>query len=165
MPRRAWESRPGTAPPTPRRCATLCSVVSNNPVALCHPLPYGRRTAPSKKDGRAHEGETHDYSTPAQDYAVTSGQWEQSPPSSSTPCDHPRHHDAIPVTASPSLTPWKRAAIGHRHAGHCASYDPTSMAHPRVLTRTALEQATSTPPPLKPLLDAHRTRHDAPPEA
>jgi hypothetical protein len=37
--------------------------------------------------------------------------------------------------------------------------------HPRVLTRTALEQATSTPPPLKPLLDAHRTRHDAPPEA
>jgi hypothetical protein len=31
--------------------------------------------------------------------------------------------------------------------------------------RTAIEQATSTPPPSKPLLDAHRTRHDAPPDA
>jgi hypothetical protein len=31
--------------------------------------------------------------------------------------------------------------------------------------RMALERATSTPPPSKPLLDEHRTRHDAPPEA
>jgi hypothetical protein len=37
--------------------------------------------------------------------------------------------------------------------------------HPRVLTQTALEQATSTPLPSKLLLEAHRTRHDAPPEA
>jgi hypothetical protein len=37
--------------------------------------------------------------------------------------------------------------------------------HPRVLTLTALERATSTPPSSKPLLDTHRTRHDAPPEA
>jgi hypothetical protein len=45
MPRCAWESRPGTAPPTPPvrpspHCATLCGMASNNPVALCHPLPY-----------------------------------------------------------------------------------------------------------------------------
>jgi hypothetical protein len=39
------------------------------------------------------------------------------------------------------------------------------QGHPRVLTRTTLKQATSMPPPSKPLLDAHRTRHDAPPEA
>jgi hypothetical protein len=110
MPRRAWESRPGTAPPTPRRCATLCGMVSNNPVALFHPLPYGRRTTPSKKDDRALEGETYDYSTPAQDHAMTSGQWERSPPSPSALCDHPHHRDAILVTASPSPTLWKRAA-------------------------------------------------------
>jgi hypothetical protein len=51
-PLRAWESRPGTAPPTPRRCATLCGMVSNHPVALYHPLPYDRRTIPSKKGRR-----------------------------------------------------------------------------------------------------------------
>jgi hypothetical protein len=42
-------------------------MASNNPVALCHPLPYDRRVAPSKKDGGALEGKTNDYSTPAQD--------------------------------------------------------------------------------------------------
>jgi hypothetical protein len=36
--------------------------------------------------------------------------------------------------------------------------------HPRVLTRAVAEQETSTPPPSKPLLDAHKTRHDVPPE-
>jgi hypothetical protein len=36
-----WRSRP-------HHCALLCGGVSNNPVALCHPLPYGRRTAPSE---------------------------------------------------------------------------------------------------------------------
>jgi hypothetical protein len=41
----------------------------------------------------------------------------------------------------------------------------TRQRPPRVLTWTALERATSTPPPSKLLLDAHRTHHDAPPEA
>jgi hypothetical protein len=58
----------------PRHYATLCGVVSNHPVALYHPLPYGRRTTPSKKDDRTLEGKTHDYSSPARDDAVTSGQ-------------------------------------------------------------------------------------------
>jgi hypothetical protein len=128
MPRCVWKSRPGTTPPTPRHCATLCGVVSNNPVALCHPLPYGRRAAPSKKDGRALEGETYDYSTPAQDYAVTSDQWERSPPSPSALCDHPHHRDAIPATTSPPPTLWKRATTGHHHASHCALYDLMSTA-------------------------------------
>jgi hypothetical protein len=35
---------------------------------------------------------------------------------------------------------------------------------PRVLTRAVTEQETTTPPPSKPLLGAHRRRHDAPPE-
>jgi hypothetical protein len=49
-------------------------MVSNHPVALYHPLPYDRRIAPSKKDGRTLEGKTHDYSMLARDDAMTSGQ-------------------------------------------------------------------------------------------
>jgi hypothetical protein len=51
----------------PRHCATLCGMVSNNPVALCHPLPYGRRAAPSRKDGGALEGKVNNYATPVQE--------------------------------------------------------------------------------------------------
>jgi hypothetical protein len=103
-------------------------MASNYPVTLCHPLPYDRCAAPSKKDGGALEEKTSDYSTPAQDYAVTSGQWELSPPSPSVLCDYPRHRDAIPATASPSSTLWKRAVTERRHAGYCASYGLTSTA-------------------------------------
>jgi hypothetical protein len=106
----------------PSHCATLCSMISNHPAALYHLLPYGRRTAPSKKDGGTLEGKTYDYSTPARDDTVTSGQWERSLPSPSALCDHPRHHDAIPATASPYPALWKHAVTGHRHASHCASY-------------------------------------------
>jgi hypothetical protein len=103
-------------------------MASNNSMALCHPLPYDRRAAPSKEDGGALEGKTNDYSTPAQDYAMTSGQWGRSPPSPSSLCDHPRHRDAIPATATPSPTLWKRAVTGRGHAGYCASYGLTSTA-------------------------------------
>jgi hypothetical protein len=112
----------------PRHCAMLCGRVSNNPVALCHPVPYGRRAAPSKKDDGALEGKTSDYSTPAQDCVVTSGQLGRSPLSPSALCDHPRHRDAIPDTAPTSLTPWERAVIGRRHDGYCDSYSLTSTA-------------------------------------
>jgi hypothetical protein len=112
----------------PRHCATLCGGVSNNPVALCHPLLYGRRAAPSKKDGRALEGKTSNYSAPAQDCSVTSSQWGRSPPSPSALCYHPRHRDAIPATVPTSSTLWERAVIGRHHAGYCTSYDLTSTA-------------------------------------
>jgi hypothetical protein len=101
---------------------TLRGMVSNNPAALYHPHLYGRRTTPSKEDGRTLEGKTHDYSTPARDGAVTSGQCERSPLSPSALCDRPRHHDAILATASPSPTLWKHTVTGHRHASHCALY-------------------------------------------
>jgi hypothetical protein len=131
-PLRTWESRPGTTPPTPlaRSSSPLCNAVrrvSNNPVARCHPLLYGRRAAPSKKDGRALEGKTSNYSAPAQDCAVTSSQWGRSPPSPSALCDHPCHRDAFPATAPTSPTLWERAVTGRRHAGYCASYGLTSM--------------------------------------
>jgi hypothetical protein len=112
----------------PRHYASMCGRVSNNPVALCHPLPYGRRAAPSKKDGRALEGRTSNYSTPAQDGVVTSSQWGRSPPSPSALCDHSRHRDSIPTTAPTSPTLWERAVTGRRHAVYCASYDLTSTA-------------------------------------
>jgi hypothetical protein len=83
----------------PCRCATLCSMASNNPVALCHPLPYDRRAAPSKKDGGALEGKTNDYSTPAQDYAVTSG--------------------PVGAVTSVAIGPVRPSPPSRRHLGHC----------------------------------------------
>jgi hypothetical protein len=112
----------------PRHCVMLCSVVSNRLGALYHPLSYGRRTAPLKKNGGTLKRATHDYSALTRDDAVTSGQWEQSPPSPSALCDHPRHRDAIPATASPYSTLWKHEATGHRHASHCALYGLMSTA-------------------------------------
>jgi hypothetical protein len=38
----------------------LCGMASNSPVTLYHPLPYGRRAAPSKEDGGALEGKKDD---------------------------------------------------------------------------------------------------------
>jgi hypothetical protein len=121
-PRRAWESRLGTVPPTPPacHCAMLCDMASNNPVALCHPLPYGRRAAPSKKDGGALEGKTDDYATPAQGQhrdvgpagpvtsIAISPVWP-SPPSQ----HHPGHCITIPNTVGGGAT-------RRRHTGRCA---------------------------------------------
>jgi hypothetical protein len=134
LPRRAWESRPDTAPPTPPmrpslHCETLCGMASNNLVALCHPLPYDRRATPSKKDSGALEVKADDYATPAQGQRhdvgpagpvtfVAIGPVRPSPSSPNT----------IPVTASPSPTLWERVVTGRRHAGHCASYDLMSTA-------------------------------------
>jgi hypothetical protein len=167
-PLRAWESCPGTAPPTPvarhpRHYATLYGVVSNRPAALYHPLPYGRCTAPSNKDGGTLEGMTHDYSAPARDSAVTSGQLERSPPSPSALCDRPRHRNAIPATTSPYPTMWKRAATECCHASPCALYNlmSTTTSNPHADgPRTSNLYAT----PSMPLLETHRTRHDTPPE-
>jgi hypothetical protein len=139
-------------------------MVSNHPVALYHPLLYGQRNAPSKKDGGTLEGKTHDYSAPAQDDAVTSGQWGRPPPPPSALCDHPRHRDAIPATASPYPMLWKPMATGHRHASHCALYGLMSTT-PSSLHADGPRTSNLYVTPSKPLLDMHRTRHDAPPEA
>jgi hypothetical protein len=95
-------------------------MASGNPVALCHPLPYGRRAAPSKEDGGALEGKTNDDSTPAQDYVVTSGWRDRSPPSPSVLCDHPRgpqHHPGHCITIPNTVGD---RATRRRHAGCCA---------------------------------------------
>jgi hypothetical protein len=102
---------------------------------------------------------------PCEDNTVTSGRQDRSLSSPSALCDHPRRPQ--------------------RHPGHCIAlpdavetysdgtlprqilYPRTALCqqHPRVLTRAVAEQETATLPPLKPLLGAHRTRHDTPPEA
>jgi hypothetical protein len=142
----------------------LCGMAGDSPVALCRPLPYSRRTVPSKEDGGALEGKTDDYSTPAQDYAVKSGQRDRSPPSPSVLCGHPHRPNIIPGTTSPSLTLWGDGATRRRHAGCCAPCGLPSAA-PRANVQTTTEREVSTPPPSKPFLDGHRTRHDVPPEA
>jgi hypothetical protein len=68
------------------------------------------------------------FSITTQDYAVTSGRREQSSPSLSALCDHPRHCSATLGTVTTSPTLLERTGIGRRHARHCTSYGPPSMA-------------------------------------
>jgi hypothetical protein len=131
----------------PRHCAMLCGMASNNPVALCHPLPYGRHVAPSKKDGGALEEKANDYAAPAQGRCRDVG---PAGPLTSIAID--------PVRPSPpSPTPSRPL---HHHPQRCGSvrrWDTAKQAivprtasrqqHPRVRTRAATERATPTPPP------------------
>jgi hypothetical protein len=139
-------------------------MASNSPVTLYRPLQYGRRAAPSKEDGGALEGKTGDYSTPAQDYVVTSGQRDRSPPSPSALCDHPRRPNTIPGTASPSPTLW---GTGRQDAATPAVVRPAAsrQPHPRANIQTMTKREAPTPPPLKSFLDRYRACHDVPPEA
>jgi hypothetical protein len=59
-----------------------------------------------------------------QDYTVTSGRREQSSPSLSALCVHPRHCSATWGTATTSPTLLERTGTGRRHTCHCASYGP-----------------------------------------
>jgi hypothetical protein len=143
----------------------LCGMASNNPVALCHPLPYDRCAAPSKKDGGALEGKTNDYATPAQ------GQHRDVGPAG------PVTSIAIgPVRPSPPSPAPSRAL--HHHPQHCggtgrqdaatpAAVRPVACHEPhlRVHVRATTKQAIPTTPPSKPLLDGFRARHDAQPDA
>jgi hypothetical protein len=136
---------------TPWHCATHSHMVGA-------PHPRRRTAEPSK-------GRRTTMLRPCKDNAVTSGRRDRSPPSPSVMCDRPRR--------------------SQRHPGHCITipdaveacsdgtpprqllYPRTASCqrHPRALTRAVAEQGTSTPLPSKPLLDAHRTRHDTSPEA
>jgi hypothetical protein len=59
---------------------------------------------------------------------VTSGRREQSSPSLSALCGHPRHCNATPGTATTSPTQLESTGTGRHHARHCASYGPPLMA-------------------------------------
>jgi hypothetical protein len=117
----------------------LCGVVSNRPAALYHPLPYDRSSAPSKKDSGTLEGMTHNYSAPARYGAVRQASGS----------GHLRRHQpcaTIPATAPPCPMLWntrRRDTTTTATVPRMAS----CQRRPRILTRTALERATSTPPP------------------
>jgi hypothetical protein len=104
------------------------------------------------------------YSTLAQDYVVTSGQRDRSPPSSSVLCGHPRRPITIPGTASPSPTLWGYGATRRRHASCCAPYGLLSAAPSSRRTDDDSTEDFNTPPS-KLLLGGHRACHNAPSEA
>jgi hypothetical protein len=134
-------------------------------VTLCRPLSYGRRVAPSKEDGGTLEGGDvrlfhacpglcRDVRPAGCVTSVTIGPLRPSPPSQ----HHPEHCSAIPN------------AVGGTGRKDTATPDvvrPTASRQlpPRVSVRMTTKWGISTPPPLKPLRDGHRARHDAPPEA
>jgi hypothetical protein len=80
-------------------------------------------------------------------------------------------HATIPAIATPSRPlhhhPRRCGSVRRQYTATLATVPRTASCqwHHRVLMRTAIKQATSTLPPLKPLLDAHMTRNDALTEA
>jgi hypothetical protein len=138
----------------------MCGKASANSLTLCHPLPYGRRAAPSKGGGGTLEKGTDVCPAPTQDSVVTSDQLSMSPPSSPALCSHPRRCATIPGTA-----------VHPRHCGNPERQDDTTPAvvhltasrqpHPRVNVRTATKREVPTRPPSKPLLGGNKTHHDA----
>jgi hypothetical protein len=138
----------------------LCDKASVNSVTLCHPLPYGRRAAPSKEDGRTLEKGTDTYPAPTQDNVVTSDQWSASPPSPPAMCGHPRHCATISGTAAPSPMLWEPGTTRHRHAHCCAPYGLPSAA-PSSQRTDGDQKGSPHSAPSKPLRGGDRTYHDA----
>jgi hypothetical protein len=135
---------------TPRHCATHSRTADV-------PHPRKRTTEPSK--GRRTTTPRPPGTTPRRQ-ASGGGHLRRHRPRATIPAiatpsrplhQNPRHCGSVrrQYTAMPATVP-------------CTA---SRQRHPRVLMRTAIKQATSTPPPSKPLLDAHRTRNDAPTEA
>jgi hypothetical protein len=138
-------------------------MVSNHPRGTVPPIPArpahrtlekGRQN-PRREDARllhARTGRRRDVRSVGAVTSIAIGPVRPSPPSRR----HPSHFITIPdaVAACDDRTPPRQPL--------CLT--ASCQQHPRVLTWTALERATSTPPPSKPLLNAHRTCHDAPPE-
>jgi hypothetical protein len=131
-------------------------------VTLCHPLPYGRRAAPSKKDGGALKGKTNNYATSVQGQrcdvgpagpvtSVAIGPVRPSPPPPTPSRPLQRHCNSAVGTAAPSPTLLRCTGTRHRHALYCASYGLLSAApssqhagsgRMRNLHTTTLEAAT-----------------------
>jgi hypothetical protein len=87
-----------------------------------------------------------------------------SPPPTPALCGHPRCCTAIPSTAAPSR---HCGSPGRQDTTTPAAVRPPALRQPnsRADVRTMTKQEAPTPLPSKPLLDKHRTHHDAPSEA
>jgi hypothetical protein len=167
--RRAWESRPGAVPPTSpvRPSPPLCDAVRHGRCQSHDIVPPTlvrlMHRALEREQWSPRRG-TDVYSTLAQDYAVTLGQRDRSPPSPSVLCGHPRHPNTVPGTASPSPTLWGYGTTRRCHAGCCAPYSlPSAAPSSQCTDGDSIEDFNT--PPSKPLLGGHRACHDAPPEA
>jgi hypothetical protein len=138
----------------------LCGKVGVNSMTLCRPSRTASTPRPSKEDGGTLERGTAVYPAPAQDDTVTSDQRSASPPSL-RPCA------ATPATVPSSRAlqhhPRHRRSPGRRDTATPAAVHPPALCqpNPRADVPAMTKQEAPTPPPLKPLLDRHRTRHDA----
>jgi hypothetical protein len=170
MPRRAWESRPGTVPPTPpvRPSPPLCDAMRHGqrqsrvtkpptPVrSTCRTLERGRRS-PRREDGRLLHTCTElrrDVGPAGPVTSVAIGPVRPSPPSP-TPSPALHHH------------PQHCGGTGRQDASTPVVVCPASsrQPHPRAYVWAMTKRATPTTPPSKPLLDGYRAHHDAPPDA
>jgi hypothetical protein len=100
------------------------------------------------------------FSVITQGHAVTSGRRDRSSPSLSTLCGHPRHCRTTARTVTTSRCCWSARGQDVAMTATVPRTGPPSMA-PSNRPTTVSRQPTTTPPPLKPLLYEHRTRHDA----
>jgi hypothetical protein len=95
-----------------------------------------------------------------QGHAVTPGRRDRSSPSLSTLCDHPRHCRTRPDIVATSRRCWGTRGQDVATTATVPRTGPMSTAPSNRPTRAA-NQPTATPPPSKPLLYGHKTRHDA----
>jgi hypothetical protein len=166
MPLCAWESRPATAPPTPvaRPSLPLCDAVwrGQQPPRGTVPHTPARQAHCTLKKGRRNPRRDN-----AQLLCVRTGRRRDVRPvgevtsiaiSPMRPPPSPRRHPDHCMTIPDAM---EHAATGHLHDSHCASYGLMLVApsNPHADDpRTSNLYAT----PSKPLLEMHRTRHDAP---
>jgi hypothetical protein len=108
-------------------------MVSNNPVALCHPIPYGRRAAPSRRDDGALEGKTNNY--------VASVQEQRRDARSVGPVTSVVIGPVRP--SSPSPAPSRPL---HRHLRHCRSVRRRDAATPATVPPYGIASTTPSSP-------------------
>jgi hypothetical protein len=90
---------------------------------------------------------------------VTSGLRDRSSPSLSALCGHPRHCRTTPDTVATSQRCWD---VRGQDIATMATVPRTALVNGTLeLARHGVSQPTATPPPSKPLLCEHKTRHDA----
>jgi hypothetical protein len=169
-PRRAWESRIGTVPPTPpvRPSPPLCDAVRHarrqsrdtvppTPIRLtCRALERGRRS-PRRGDRRLLHARTRlrcDIRPARPVTSVAIGPVRPSLPS--------QHHPGHCITISNTVGGRGDKMLPRQLL--CAQRPPVSRT-PEANVRTTTKREAPTPPPSKPFLDGYTARHDVPPEA
>jgi hypothetical protein len=132
----------------------LCDEAGVSSVTLCHPLLYGKRTAPSKGAGRTLEPSSRDSAGSDHDVRPAGAP----SPSLSVLCGHSRPCSTTPRTAA--TTPTLLSTRG-RDAATSAIVPRTDRRQRLPRARMETPRSTTTPSPSKPPLFKYRARHDA----